>query len=202
MKKLLVIFLFAGLATFAASAQLPEKAEDISPLLIGEKIPDVALKATNGSNQQLHNIFGQKPTVLLFYRGGWCPYCNAHLAEIRDAESEVLKLGYQIVAVSPDSPENLQATDEKHNLAYSLYSDADGELIKAIGIAFKAPEKYAGMLSEKSDGQNKGFLPVPAVFIVDTSGNIQFEYINPNFKTRLSAGMLLAVLKELNKEQK
>jgi peroxiredoxin len=201
MKKLLVIFLFAGLATFAASAQLPEKAEDISPLLIGEKIPDVALKATDGSNQQLHNIFGQKPTVLLFYRGGWCPYCNAHLAEIRDAESEVLRLGYQIVAISPDSPENLQATDEKHNLGYSLYSDADGELIKAIGIAFKAPEKYAGMLSEKSDGQNKGFLPVPAVFIVDTSGNIQFEYINPDYKTRLSAGMLLAVLSELKNQK-
>jgi peroxiredoxin len=199
MKKLVVIFLFAGLATVAASAQLPEKAEDISPLLIGEKIPDVALKATDGSNQQLHNIFGQKPIVLLFYRGGWCPYCNAHLAEIRDAESQILRLGYQIVAVSPDSPGNLNETGEQQNLGYSLYSDSGGELTKAIGIAFEAPQRYSGMLSDKSDGLNKGFLPVPAVFVVDTLGNIQFEYINPDFKTRLSAGMLLAVLNELEK---
>jgi len=201
MKKLLVIFLFAVLATFTASAQLPEKAEDISPLLIGEKIPDVALKATNGSNQQLHNIFGQKPTVLLFYRGGWCPFCNAHLAEIQEAQNEILNMGYQIIAVSPDSPENLQATDEKQNLAYNLYSDAGGKLTKAIGIAFEAPERYSGMLSEKSEGLNKGFLPIPAVFVVDTSGNIEFEYINPDYKTRLSGGMLLAVLKELKNQK-
>jgi len=201
MKKLLVIFLFAVLATFTASAQLPEKAEDISPLLIGEKIPDVALKATNDSNQQLYNIFGQKPTVLLFYRGGWCPFCNAHLAEIQEAQNEILNMGYQIIAVSPDSPENLQATDEKQNLAYNLYSDAGGKLTKAIGIAFEAPERYSGMLSEKSEGLNKGFLPIPAVFVVDTSGNIEFEYINPDYKTRLSGGMLLAVLKELKNQK-
>lgn len=201
MKKLLVSVLAAGFAVLAVSAQVPEKAEDISPLLIGEKVPDVVLKASDGSNQRLHNIFGQKPTVLLFYRGGWCPYCNSHLAEIREAESEVLKLGYQIVAVSPDSPENLNETDEKHNLGYSLYSDGGGELTKAIGIAFKATEKYTGMLSEKSDGLNKGFLPVPAVFIVDKSGHIQFEYINPDYKTRLSAGLLLAVLNELKNQK-
>lgn len=200
MKKLLVIFLFAGFATFIASAQLPEKSEDISPLLIGEKIPDVELKATNGSNQQLYNIIGQKPTVLLFYRGGWCPYCNAHLAEIQEAQNEVLSLGYQIVAVSPDSPENLQATGEKQNLAYRLYSDGGGELTKAIGIAFKAPERSTDRLIEFSGGQNEGFLPVPSVFIVDTSGKIMFEYINPDYKTRLSADLLLAVLKNLKPE--
>lgn len=201
MKKLLISILAAGFAVLSASAQVPEKAEDISPLLIGENIPDVTLKATDGSTQQLHNIFGQKPTVLLFYRGGWCPFCNAHLSEIQEVQSEVLKSGYQIVAVSPDSPENLQATDEKQNLAYSLYSDAGGELIKAMGIAFKAPEKYAGMLSEKSDGLNEGFLPVPAVFVVDTSGKIKFEYINPDYKTRLSAKLLLSVLENLEFEQ-
>ncbi|MGM0622143.1 MAG: peroxiredoxin-like family protein [Bacteroidota bacterium] len=200
MKKLLVIFLFAGFATFIASAQLPEKSEDISPLLIGEKIPDVELKATNGSNQQLYNIIGQKPTVLLFYRGGWCPYCNAHLAEIQEAQNEVLSLGYQIVAVSPDSPENLQATGEKQNLAYRLYSDGGGELTKAIGIAFKAPERSTDRLIEFSGGQNEGFLPVPSVFIVDTSGKIMFEYINPDYKTRLRADLLLAVLKNLKPE--
>mgnify|MGYP005847867711 CR=1 FL=1 len=201
MKKLLVIFLFAGLATFTASAQLPGIAGDISPLLIGEEIPDVALKSIDGSKLQVKSIVGKKPTVLLFYRGGWCPFCNAHLAEIQEVQNEIVNLGYQIVAVSPDSPENLQTTGEKQNLAYSLYSDADGELIKAMGIAYKAPEKYAGMLSEKSDGLNKGFLPVPAVFIADTSGNIQFEYINPDYKTRLSAGMLLAVLNELKNQK-
>jgi peroxiredoxin len=202
MKRIVLFFLYFGFAIFMANAQIAEKAEDISPLLIGENIPDVVLKATDGSSRNILEILGEKPTVLLFYRGGWCPFCNAHLAEIQVAQNEVLNLGYQIIAISPDSPENLQTTDEKQNLAYSLYSDGDGKLSQAIGIAFKAPERYSGMLIEKSDGLNKGFLPVPSVFIVDTSGKILFEYINPDYKNRLSAGLLLAVLNELKNEKK
>lgn len=200
MKHLMLILSGLVLTVFSINAQIPERAEDISPLLIGEIIPDVILKATDESDHSILNILSKKPAVLLFYRGGWCPYCNAHLAEIQGAESEIIKLGFQIVAISPDSPENLQLTDEKHKLNYSLYSDGDGALIKSLGIAFKAPERYADRLIKTSGGLNKGFLPVPAVFVVDTLGKIQFEYINPDYKTRLGAGLLLAVLKELNEE--
>ena len=197
MKKLILLFVAATLFSFSGYTQVAEKAEDISPLLNGETLPGAVMKAPDGSEHNLLDLVKQKPSVILFYRGGWCPFCNAHLAEIQEAQNEVVGLGYQIIAISPDSPENLQATDEKQELAYSLYSDADGKLTKAIGIAFKAPERYSGMLSEKSDGLNDGFLPVPSVFVTDTSGKITFEYINPDYKTRLSGGLLLAVLKNL-----
>ncbi len=121
-----------------------------------------------------------------------------HLAEIQGVESEIIELGFQIVAISPDSPENLQITDEKHKLNYSLLSDGDAAFIKAMGIAFKVPERSVERLVRTSGGLNEGFLPVPSVFVLDTSGKIQFEYINPNYRTRLSAGLLLAVLKEQN----
>jgi len=89
-------------------------------------------------------------------------------------------------------------TDEKKQLNYSLYSDAGGEFTTAMGLAFKSPEKYSGMLHEVSGGLNQGFLPVPSVFVVDQSGTILFEYINPNYKTRLSAKLLLAILSNLD----
>ena len=197
MKHVMLILLSLGFVVYSASAQIAEKAEDISPLLIGETIPDAELRAPDASGHKVSDIIGEKPTVLLFYRGGWCPFCNVHLSEIQGVQSEVLKLGYQIVAISPDSPENLLLTDEKQKLNYSLYSDSDGKLIKAIGIAFKAPGRYSDMLSEKSDGLNDGVLPVPSVFVTNTKGKIEFEYINPDYKTRLSASLLLAVLKNL-----
>lgn len=200
--KTLLVFFIAGLAVLTASGQVAEKAEDISPLLIGETLPNVVLKSPDGSELRLLEELNQKPAVVLFYRGGWCPFCNTHLAEIQEAQSKIVELGYRIIAVSPDSPRNLQATGEQQHLAYSLYSDADGELIKAVGIAFRAPGTYTGMLSEKSDGLNPGILPVPAVFVVDTSGNIEFEYINPDYKARLSANLLLAVLKALDEDRK
>ena len=185
------------LVSLFATAQVADRAEEISPLLIGETIPDVLLKAPDGSEHTFHSILSRKPTVILFYRGGWCPYCNSHLSEIKDAEEDIIKLGYQIIAISPDSPENLGVTSEKNDLNYFLYSDADGALSKAMGIAFKAPERNLEKLLRYSDGANTGYLPVPAVFIADPNGLILFEYINPNYKTRMSAPLLIAVLQNL-----
>ncbi len=201
MRRILFVVTFAFMATLAQS-QLPLLPQDISPLLNGETVPDATLSGTDGANYQLHSLVEEKPTVLLFYRGGWCPYCNRHLSEIQGVEGEVEQLGYQIVAISPDSPENLNTTNQEKDLKYRLFSDANGDLIRSMGIAFKAPEKYLDMLNKKSGGFNQdGFLPVPAVFVVDEKGTILFEYINPDYKTRLSGGLLLAVLKELSKEK-
>ena len=198
MKHVTTICIGMVFLTLSVSAQLAEKAQDISPLLIGETVPDAVLKSVDSSNQSFLSILSKKPTVILFYRGGWCPYCNAHLSDIRDAESEILELGYQIIAISPDSPENLKASDEKNELNYQLYSDANGKLTKAMGIAFKVEERRKERLFDKSGGLNDGFLPVPSVFITDTSGQIVFEYINPNYKARMSSKLLVAVLKNLD----
>jgi peroxiredoxin len=196
-KQLFITLIITAMVQATSFAQIPDQAEDISPLLYGENIPEGILTTPNGEDQKVSGILEKKPTVLMVYRGGWCPYCNAHLTEIQEAESEILGLGYQLIAVSPDSPENIKTTDEKHRLNYSLYSDANGDFLKALGLAFQVPEKRAEMLSERSNGKNEGFLPVPAVFVVDTSGTILFEYINPDYSTRISAGLLLAVLNEL-----
>jgi hypothetical protein len=66
-----------------------------------------------------------------------------------------------------------------------------------MGIAFEARERNLEKLLRYSDGSNTGFLPVPSVFITDPGGLILFEYINPNYKTRMSARLLIAVLQNL-----
>ncbi|MEL7120978.1 MAG: peroxiredoxin-like family protein [Bacteroidota bacterium] len=193
-------YLLTMLFAFSLSslyAQLPEKAEDISPLLTGEKMPDLKLINTEDQEVSVLSLVAKKPTVLIVYRGGWCPYCNTHLAELGQKEEDILGLGYQIVAISPDATESLKKTGDKDEISYELLSDADGAFAKAVGIAFKAPERYGKMLSKYSDSKNEGFLPVPSVFVINQSGEIDFEYINPNYKKRLSGDMLLAVLSEL-----
>lgn len=192
MKYYFLIILFAfSLPSFA---QMAETAEDISPLLIGEKIPPTNLLSMENEKVLTADLFKEKPTVLLFYRGGWCPYCNAHLSAVGEITEEIKGLGYQILAVSPDSPENLNKSMEDQQLDYRLLSDADGNFSKAMGLAFKSPEKYASMLSDYSGGGNTGFLPVPALFIVDREGTILFEYISPDYKNRIEAPLLLKVL--------
>jgi peroxiredoxin len=194
MKKTFVIAVLSFVSLFSLAQNIPEQPTDISPLLIGEKVPDVWLPDASGKQISLADLVSQKPTVLIFYRGGWCPYCNLHLAELQSIEAEVLTAGFQIVAISPDSPENLQASVGKNKLNYRLLSDSDTKASQGFGLAFRAPERYQERLSKSSDNKNSGILPVPAVFVLNPQGEILFEYINPDYKKRLKGSLLLAVL--------
>ena len=190
MKKYLFILLaISGIS----SAQIAEKAEDISPLLIGEKIPKQDLISVDNKAVSTSEIFSKK-TVLIIYRGGWCPYCNSQLMEMQEIENQIIELGYQIVSISPDSPKFLKETIKEDKLNYQLFSDSDGKFSEALGIAFKREKPK---LDKYSEGKNPGFLPVPTVYILDENREIEFLYINPNYAKRLKGEMLLAVLKSL-----
>ncbi len=193
MKHLLFSSLVALLFAFTTGDSIPQKPEDISPLLIGETIPDIRLQSVGGQTVSLSGEVAKKPTILVFYRGGWCPYCSRQLAELRTLEPDLEKMGYQLIAVSTDSPENLKSSLDKNQLNYTLLSDADVMGAKAFGLAFKAPAAYGATLEKSSNGKNtEKLLPVPAVFLLNQQGVIKFEYINPNFKERMSGKLLKA----------
>jgi peroxiredoxin len=174
-------------------AQIADKAENVSPLLIGEKIPNVVLHDANGKEVKTKDIFDKK-TVVVVYRGGWCPYCNSQLADMQEIEKDIIALGYQVVAISPDAPSFLKQTLDNKELQYQLYSDSEGVFSQAVGIAF-AREKPK--LDKYSEGKNPGFLPVPTVYVLNDKQEIEFMYINPNYGTRLNGDVLLVVLKTL-----
>lgn len=194
MKKFITIILLS--ITIAGQSQIAEKAEDVSPLLIGEKIPEINLTNTDGKEVSTKDVFNKK-TVVIVYRGGWCPYCNSQLADMQSIEKDILALNYQIVAISPDSPSFLKETQGKEKLNYALFSDGDGSFSKAVGIAFAAPEKYSKMLGKYSADKNTTYLPVPTVYVLNDKREIEFMYINPNYATRLKGEVLLSVLRAL-----
>ena len=196
MKKLLFIsLLFIGCTN---QLSIPTVAEDISPILIGEKLPNANFQNAEGEYVQLKAVLEEKPTVLVFYRGGWCPYCNVQLSGLVEIEDDVLELGYQIVAISPDDYKNLQSTIENNSTKYKLLSDPNGKFIKEIGIAFKTSSSLKEYITGKGQkGETSSVMPAPTVMIVDKKGVIKFEYINPNYKERISGEMLLSVLKTI-----
>ena len=196
MKRLLLItLLFTGCSNQQA---IPLVAEDISPILIGETLPNGNFQNIEGEYIQLKAILEEKPTILVFYRGGWCPYCNVQLSGLVEIEEDILELGYQIVAISPDDYKNLQSTIENNSTKYKLLSDPNGEFIQEIGIAFKTSSSLKEYIIGKGQkGETSSVMPAPTVMIVDKKGVIKFEYINPNYKERISGDMLLSVLKTL-----
>jgi peroxiredoxin len=205
---LIIVLLFLGAAEKAPHpyrGKAVTSAEDICPVLVGTKIPDVKLQDINDKTVDLIKITQAKPTVLIFYRGGWCPYCNTHLGQLKQVESQTLDLGHQVIAVSPDRPSELKASLDKIEMNYTLLSDNTADAAKAFGLAFKVDdntlERYKGygIDLEKSSGRSHHILPVPAVFVIGTDGLINFQYVNPDYKTRLDSSILLAAVKAASK---
>ncbi|MCW9708662.1 peroxiredoxin-like family protein [Fodinibius salsisoli] len=174
-----------------------ENAESVNPVLTGTTIPDVTITALDGSEQELRDLVSQKPTVLIFYRGGWCPFCNRHLAEVQKASQDLTQMGYQIIGISPDKAEFLRESTQKHNLSYSLVSDSRMAASKAFGLAYKMDKetikqyKANGLDLAERTGNDHYMLPVPALYLVNPDGLITFQYVNPNYRTRIKSEVLL-----------
>ena len=180
-----------------------DSAEQVDPLPVGALVPNGYVKTVNGESVALSMVLGDRPTVLIFYRGGWCPYCNTHLGELAKIEPDLIKLGYKIVAISPDQPTKLLMTIAKNNLKYIPFSDSKMTLIKAFGLAFKVDDETVKTYKEKyqidlegDSGETHHLLPVPAAFIVDSQGRIQYRYFNADYKTRIDVKELLAEAKK------
>lgn len=111
-------------------------------------------------------------------------------------EPELLKLRYQILAISPDRPEKVSESAEKVN--YTLLSDSAMAASKAFDIAFRVDdatlERFKGLGIDlgAASGDRHHLLPVPAVFITGSDERIHCVYVNPDYKIRLAPEVLLA----------
>ncbi len=173
------------------------------PLAVGDAVPAVFLETAGGETFDLQEASRRQPLVLIFYRGGWCPYCNAHLSRLREIEEPLRNLGFRLLAISPDRPDKLKETAEKHHLAYTLLSDSSMHAARAFGLAFAVDEdtlaKYGeyGIDLEAASGEQHHMLPVPAVFVVGTDGIVRFAHADPDYKVRLDPDQILAAARGL-----
>lgn len=204
---LLPLALVITFSTFAEAQSYAENPEQVTPALTGTTIPVANVKTVDGKTISIKDVVSQKPTVLIFYRGSWCPYCNKHLAELQKAEQQLVDMGYQILAVSPDRPRFLKNSIAKHDLDYTLLSDSPMNLTKAFGLAFKVDDstveryKQNGIDLEKNSGYDHHLLPVPAVYLINPDGLITFQYVNPDYKTRIKSEVLLSAAKAYYPDQ-
>src|SRR5271170_4661594 len=178
------------------------QAEPVATALkVGDSISDVTLRTVDNQELKLRTLVAEKPTVLIFFRGGWCPFCNAQLSSLLGIEQELNKEGVQLVAIGMDQPSKLRETMQHDKVDYTLLSDSDASAVKAFGIAYKVDDAtLERMKSYKVDldaatGNSNHILPHPAVFVVNTKGVIRFAHVNPDFKVRLEPSKVLEAAK-------
>lgn len=192
-----------------ADVPIARSAETTKPLRSGQRAPAFVVRDVNAAEYLFDPNALESPTVIITFRGGWCPYCNLHLAELRAVIPEIAAMGVDVLFLSGDRPELLYASlerdiqDDVVALDYRIYSDAESQAAIAFGTAFRVDEGYIEWLEEKGrDYQDSSIdrdriLAVPAVYAIDQTGMIRFDFVEPNYKVRLPADELLEVAREI-----
>jgi peroxiredoxin len=157
-----------------------------------ESAPMFEAKDIDGNEFRLRESLQRGPVVLVFYRGGWCPYCNLQL---RGLQKEVLpavsKKGGTLVAISVDSPKEGLKTKSKEELGLTVISDPDAKILGFYKVQFKMSDDlvktYKSSHSidiEGASGKSHHIIAVPSVFVIKKNGKIGFAYVNEDYKVR------------------
>ena len=202
--------------TTASPQRLQANAQTISDLVArglsasalreGDVAPDFALPDTHGHVLALKTLLNRGPVVISFYRGGWCPFCNLELRGLQRVLPEIAQLEASLVAISPQLPDNSLSTEEKNQLTFPVLSDAGNMVAKRFGIVFTLPtalvhaNKAIGRdLAEINGEAGATQLPMPATFVLDTSGVIRLAFVEEDWSKRLDPDIVVDTLRGLGK---
>jgi len=192
-----------------AGAELPpllDPETDVPGLPVGAAAPDAALKNQEGETVRLSELYDGGPVVVVFYRGGWCPYCNKQLAawapKVKELESE----GYQFVAISPETKEHAYDTISKTTLGGIALTDTAGEAMRRFRVGFELTretvEKYKGygINLDSWNAFQRWELPAPATFVIDQEGVIRWSHANWGYQNedRAAPEKVLAAIRDLD----
>ena len=114
----------------------------------GTVLPDAELLDVQGAATTLYAAAGGGTSVLVFYRGAWCPYCNIALSAYQDQLlPQLTERSIRLVAVSPQKPDGSLAMQQKHSLAFTVVSDPGNVIAGRLGVLTQpSPEARAAQL--------------------------------------------------------
>jgi peroxiredoxin len=167
----------------------------------GADMPDGELLDVRGAATSLTRLRDDKPAVIVFYRGAWCPYCNLALRTYQaELAPELGKRGVELIAVSPQRPDGSLSATESNELTYSVASDPGNQLAAALGILMEpsadslAAQSKLGLDLTEVNADGGTALPMPTAVVVDGSGVIRWIDVHPNYTTRSEVADILAAV--------
>lgn len=175
---------------------------------VGELAPDFTLPNAGGRPVALADLLQTGPVIISFYRGVWCPYCNLELRAYQRILPEIRAAGGNLVAISPQTPDNSLSTQQKNELAFEVLSDVGNRVAAAFGIAYRTPEivkhitKSFGVdLAAMNGSAGDDRLPISATYVVGTDRRIALANVDVDFRVRLEPTDALAVLRQITAKQ-
>lgn len=185
----------------AATADLRATGIEAQALNVGAELPALTLPDATGQPVNLKALNASGPLVIVFYRGGWCPYCNLELREWQRLLPQLRELGATLVAISPQTPDNSLSTAEKNELAFPVLSDSSLAAAKAFGIAFTMSPELVELYSRVGNdlptlnGNGQWVLPIPATYLIDAKGHVSMAHVEADYRKRAEPLHVLEALR-------
>ncbi|MCB2230452.1 AhpC/TSA family protein [bacterium] len=169
----------------------------------GDMAPMFSLPGALGDTVALADLTAEGPVVLIWYRGGWCPYCNLQLSAMQEVLPQIKQRGASLVAISPQVPDSSLSTKEKSSLQFTVLSDRGNAVARQFGIVYKLPEgvkeQFEGRLDIPAyDGDDSWELPLAATYIVGADGVIRYAFVDPDYRKRAEPAEILGELDKLH----
>ncbi|QDT01981.1 Putative peroxiredoxin bcp [Rubripirellula lacrimiformis] len=169
---------------------------------VGDAAVDGQLKDWKGNTITLSELWNEGPIVLMWYRGGWCPYCNIQLRAMQQNLDKIENAGAKLVILTPELPEKAKQTAEANDLNIVALHDKNNELAKKYGIVFDLPSTIAPMYRDSGrlktyNGNDDLQLPLSATYVVDKSGKITYAFLDADYKKRAEPAEVIAAVKAI-----
>lgn len=176
----------------------------------GDILPDFCLPDENGNMVSSVDLRQRGPVVLVFFRGNWCPYCNATLRMIRKYTPHFKARGATIVAISPQTIEQSKQAVVEGGLNFPVLSDVGNIQSQAMKIAFEIEDEMKKMLNDvlgadffqKYNGDMSYVLPVPAAYVVDADGIVSYSFLDLDYSKRAEPVEMMNALPALKRSKK
>ena len=169
-------------------------------IAVGERAPDAAVEDADGRPVQLGALLENGPVMLLFYRGGWCPYCNFQIHEIMEALPEYQRRGVTPVAISVDRPQEAASTRADYDIPFPVLSDPELVAHRAFRVTHQADEAEVerlrgfGIDIERASGRDHHVIAVPSVFLIGSDGVVRWAHAESDYRVRPSNEQILAAI--------
>lgn len=166
------------------------KGRDAKALSVGSPLPEFQLE-TMDSHMVSSESFKAKPHLLLFYRGNWCPFCTAQVAELAAAWQRIEALGVTIILISPQSvKKNLQLA-AKFDVPMFFLHDRHNEAAKTLGIL----HEWGTPMGMQVLGYDSDTV-LPTVVLTNAQGEIVFSDQTDNYRVRPQPDVFEKLIKE------
>jgi len=192
-------------ALIQAEAEYRADAAQAHPLGVGDSAPGFTLGDASGNQHRLADYLARGPVLLLFFRGGWCPYCTLTLRAYEEIAPDIRAAGGAILALSPQKASRAALVQESNGISFPILVDGRNRVATEYGVLGQARAmtrqvfiKLGCNIPEENNAED-WLLPRASEFLIDTDGTLRMANVSPVSYERTEPPEALAALRGLTK---